>query len=105
MHHEATVVHPEHEHSYTVATESGNIRRNRAALVDILPQTLQKPQTPQKLQTLQRDLDQVIQPNQAPPRMALEDRVPALETRRASVDGQRHIGSGRVIIKPKWFEP
>ena len=46
----ATVVYPEHEHSYTVATESGNVRRNRAALVDMSPRT----PSPLKPPTLQK---------------------------------------------------
>ena len=114
MDREATVVYPEHEHSYTVATESGNVRRNRAALVEMSPRTPpppkpptpQKPSTPQKPQTPQRGQDQLIQPKRALPRMALDERVPASEAARLSDDGQRRTGSvirRTVIVKPKRY--
>jgi len=85
MDREATVIGKEHERSYTVESDEGKLRRNRSALVH-----LQKPQ---------EDKDQT----QDLPRMALEERIPAAEAK-LGTDGQCRTGSGRVVVKPQYYQ-
>jgi hypothetical protein len=108
MDRQATVVRSDHDRSYTVETESGLVRRNRAALVEM---PSQKPQSPTSLEQqpqpeLPKTPTRAPQETQKQPCVSQSSKPASPEPSSSTLtvpEGQVRTSYGRVVVKPKRY--